>query len=533
MRGAGVATAVAAAASAESVRCAALLERAQAGAHDAVLAQAETELRAVSGDLADGPAGLHFVRVVSLIMKSAPLDVTMPACDLMLAAAQRTDEQGWLSCAHSIRALQVLEREGERSPEETQAALRDLALAEVALDTGKADAVQACNAHANLGVGYETMRLYELAEPHYTAAHAASLNVPDGGANPMMWSTNLSMLHLQWALELYRVDEVEEAERHSALAAEAARLALGEAAEWGDDIRVALARLQLDCALADGPHVDGVAERMEATLAYLQSVGVANIAFFAAPFRAVALSRTGRHGEALEVVTRAWDDFQGRSELMLAAAISHTHAVLLAEAGSQEAQAALRYGDLVSRQLWTERLRTLHVARTLREFESLRAAHEEVTLTAFTDPLTGLANRRALDDLVRRLGRGARDTDVAVLLVDMDRFKEINDTLGHDAGDETLRRVAATLSGLVRSGDTLARLGGDEFAVVLPGASRESALAVADLAVHAVGSLQELASVSIGVAVRPAVDARAAITAADAAMYVAKRAGGSRAHLAD
>lgn len=520
--------------SAESVLVADLLNRAQAGAQSAVLEQVETELRAATGDLADGSPGLHFVRAVCLLMQATTSAVVLPACDLMLAAARRERQWGWLSCAYSLRACQVLRGEGELSPEESDYALQNLVAAEVALEEDVDDPIQACNAHANISVGYEVLRLYELAEPHCQASHAASLKVPDGAANPQLWSGNLAALHLRWGLELYRIGQADEAEKHSQLAAQAADLAVSETSMWGDDdTRLAMVKLLHDCALADSDQVEGVADRLRTGIDYLQSVESTDATSFAAPFLAVALSRTGRHAEAITSITKAWEEYQGVVDVMTDAAISHTRAMLLASNGSPEATAALDYGDVVARILWRERLRTLYAARTMRDYEKLRAVHEEVALSASTDPLTGLANRRSLDILFTELAESPTTRRVAVLLIDVDRFKEINDTFGHDAGDDALRRVAGAISGSVRGNDTVARLGGDEFVVVLPDATTASATLVAERAVRAVADLGTIATISVGIAIHPSPDVRAALAEADTAMYVAKRAGGGQAHLAD
>ena len=101
---------------------------------------------------------------------------------------------------------------------------------------------------------------------------------------------------------------------------------------------------------------------------------------------------------------------------------------------------------------------------------------------ALQDALTGLANRTCLADRgAQALARARRDgTSAAVLLIDLDRFKDINDTLGHHAGDRVLRAVAERIDGTVRDQDTVARLGGDEFAVLLPDvASPEEAVRTA------------------------------------------------------
>ncbi|WP_237215217.1 GGDEF domain-containing protein [Falsiroseomonas oryziterrae] len=168
---------------------------------------------------------------------------------------------------------------------------------------------------------------------------------------------------------------------------------------------------------------------------------------------------------------------------------------------------------------------------------------------AVTDPLTGLRNRRGfLDAGVAAITRAARDgVPVSVVALDLDRFKAVNDTHGHAAGDAVLRGAAsAVLSGL-RAGDLAGRLGGEEFALLLPGAGLRDASAMAErlrvalpVAVpHPTAGARVTAS--FGVAeLDPVAEAghaarvlEAAIAAADGALYVAKRGGRDRVALAD
>jgi diguanylate cyclase (GGDEF)-like protein len=173
-------------------------------------------------------------------------------------------------------------------------------------------------------------------------------------------------------------------------------------------------------------------------------------------------------------------------------------------------------------------------ARTLLELKQYLDSCQEA---AFTDHLTGLANRRRFE---RQLEREAARTErynrtFCLLLVDIDNFKEVNDTHGHDAGDEALRRVANVIQSGTRGIDTGARIGGDEFAVILPETDLERGLEVAERLRSAIAALDfgivGRVTASLGVAELPAcartnAELRAA---ADAALYGAKRGGRDRA----
>lgn len=156
--------------------------------------------------------------------------------------------------------------------------------------------------------------------------------------------------------------------------------------------------------------------------------------------------------------------------------------------------------------------------------------------SALHDPLTGLANRTLFADRVARAIAHARrhDLPVAVLLVDLDHFKKVNDSLGHTAGDVLLREVARRLQANVREEDTVARLGGDEFAVLLPHITGIEAAAFVSqrlLATFAapvmIAEQQIMVTASIGLSLYPndGPDLEALIEGADAAMYRAKEQG--------
>jgi diguanylate cyclase (GGDEF)-like protein len=163
----------------------------------------------------------------------------------------------------------------------------------------------------------------------------------------------------------------------------------------------------------------------------------------------------------------------------------------------------------------------------------------ELSRQASTDPLTGLANRRTLLDTLDRemAAHLRRGSALSLLMIDADQFKQLNDTAGHDAGDEALRRLAAVLSRASRRGDLAARFGGEEFTVIMTDCSLPDAVARADqlraqIAAESAGWRHTL-TVSIGVAELPRdmtePDAGAQLVRqADAALYAAKHDGRNR-----
>jgi diguanylate cyclase (GGDEF)-like protein/PAS domain S-box-containing protein len=174
---------------------------------------------------------------------------------------------------------------------------------------------------------------------------------------------------------------------------------------------------------------------------------------------------------------------------------------------------------------------------TLRDVTAQRKLEHELTHRAFHDALTGLANRVLFRDRVERaLGAtGAAGGVVGVLLIDLDDFKLVNDTMGHGTGDDLLVAVAARLTSVLRPRDTAARLGGDEFAILVEGAAHaEEIEEIAARVVDALGAPFDVAgglttSVSVGVATAPGVRGSAEmLSQADLALYAAKGAGKGR-----
>lgn len=173
-----------------------------------------------------------------------------------------------------------------------------------------------------------------------------------------------------------------------------------------------------------------------------------------------------------------------------------------------------------------------------RDVTELNASRQKIHQMAFYDPLTSLPNRSLFNDRLRQMITSAvsRGQRAGVMLIDIDHFKVVNDTMGHPVGDELLCQAAARLNASVRDYDTVARLGGDEFAILLPDISQGDGLG--RIANNILEKFRErflldgqevFISCSVGIALYPddSADANDLVKYADSAMYLAKRSGRS------
>lgn len=193
---------------------------------------------------------------------------------------------------------------------------------------------------------------------------------------------------------------------------------------------------------------------------------------------------------------------------------------------------------LVARREALQKARQLHELRALNE--GLRGANVNLERKATIDGLTGLANRGYLDYYLDLVWEGARilEKPLSLLMIDVDRFKEYNDTFGHPAGDLVLNQVAAAIdSNLIHPGYLAARYGGEEFCIVLPATNQKAAVRLAERMRASVENLSmehtasNAVTVSVGVATRlPVAEEMPAVIVeqADRALYAAKHAGRNR-----
>ncbi len=233
---------------------------------------------------------------------------------------------------------------------------------------------------------------------------------------------------------------------------------------------------------------------------------------------------------------------QAREALALRTLAQRTQqglAGLTADPGSAQAGLLLRLGrDMQDMVQQSDRLTSL-LGYAEERIAQLERSLDDARQEASTDSLTGVANRRAFDAALRAHAGDAMNTgqELAFLLIDIDRFKQVNDRWGHAVGDDVLRLVAGTLTRLVRGQDIIARYGGEEFAVILPDTDQPGAVAAAENLREAVE--QNAMKLAGAGTLRLTISAGAAcydhgenlgawLARADTALYAAKNGGRNR-----
>lgn len=402
----------------------------------------------------------------------------------------------------------------------------DLARSAVMLEGSGGDPVIKATAHFRLAFSYMHRNLWELADEQFASAEVMVDAVDPLAKDPLLHRAALAynrvMVQLDWGCSVRSVEGPDAARdrREAQVALVEAADSIDMPAPWRDDVRTA--GLVLDI-VAGAQRTDDVYEQLD----YIARTGekkmwegYLHLALSLCPEALGVAAAAEEADRAIETI----DAQESRAAYDLA-----LHQATVLEAGaSGRRTAGLRSAEELARQRESGRKLSVSAMRAVIASQRLRNERDVLARHAYLDPLTGLENRRGFDRRVAGL-REAGVAGVAMLIFDVDRFKRVNDSLGHAAGDAVLRRVSDILTASVRSGDFAARFGGDEFVLLLADSSLSAATRRSDaIAAEIAGQTwPELGtnlrvSVSVGVAAGRPGDIDALARHADLALYKVK-----------
>jgi diguanylate cyclase (GGDEF)-like protein len=478
-------------------------------------------------------------RLLFRSLQGDDLDAIREASDAMVGAAQATTDEILIGLALSARALFLMDAHSDEPGEDsTDLLARAVAMLDDAFFSEEGGlgvrAVDLQAAYVECGQAFHRLDLWELEEDMYARA-AASLDLPlpaevDGVRTMTRRVLVVNRLESAAALACALL-EIGERDRARAIAGDASRPTKAERADlpgmWAIEM-LALERL-LDV-------IAGVPDLPGGPTAVCQEhlVGLADSTW--PGYRACLLlaAAVGHHdrddlAEAAALAEQALslldDDKPSIRTLAMSLAAAHSPDV-----------AALRWAHHLAELRWNTRLAVLGAVRTRLAAARMLRQGEQLNRQAYVDALTGVANRHAETRHLARLRRRDPRERLAVVLVDVDHFKAVNDTFGHGVGDDVLRVIGAILQGAIRATDLAVRLGGDEFMLLVDLPSGQDVPPIAADVITAVNlhAWEDVASglrvgVSAGQAAGPAREVDNLMRAADDNLYRAKAAGRGRA----
>ena len=481
-------------------------------------------------------AVLHFCRVLEAGLAEGGTANARVHADAMLQAAEASGRDTMVGLALACRAGQLVDdqRAGGREDDLDADLARAVALLEGVIADGDLDGDQVAElpaAFVECGQAYHRRGLWELEEEMYQRAAWAVEQPVDEPLRPIAAFTerilliNRAQSAAALTCDLLDVDLREQARQ---VAVRRPQLSEGELAllpaEW---VAETLAVDELLRAVAGEP-TTATPETFEGLDASVWS-GYRACLELAQAIRAQDAGDLAGAGAAAERSLELFDN-----EYYLPSV--RTFALRLAMLGTPADQAARRYADHLAGLRWHARRQVLGSARSRLAAARVLRESEQLTRKAYVDQLTGLGNRHAHARQLSLLRAVPELAPVAVILIDVDRFKSVNDTFGHAVGDAVLRVVGAIVGQAVRASDFAARLGGDEFMLLIGPVEAGAAEARAHAIVASVASYpwDELAAglqitISAGQAAGVVGDVDAVTETADARLYQAKAAGRGRA----
>jgi diguanylate cyclase (GGDEF)-like protein len=399
---------------------------------------------------------LAAAETVHLITRPSGPPPTVEVLDALLRRAEGLELQAFTAMALGLRAL-VASARGD-----TAGLLADASRAVALLDDEQQPPLDRCTAYVVIAASLNTLRLWELVDELYT--RAAELGpLCDAPAQTAAVATNRVLTRLEWALALLENGDDLAAASQLARVSELVPLALAETlpALWRHNVEAAARVVQL--LRGEDPTIptDSLAALRQA----LADSGDLELLPLLEAATAWALWRHG-HLDAAVAAAAPLAALPSSSSGARTFPFWVRATVLSARAPSAATAAQREHAALVTRLLWESRNAVLAAARAQVDVERRRAEHTGLTHAVRTDALTGLANRRSFDDWLQDAS-DHHDRRTALLLVDLDDFKQINDTYGHECGDQVLRRIGELMRATIRADDLAIRHGGDEFAVLL------------------------------------------------------------------
>jgi diguanylate cyclase len=445
------------------------------------------------------------------------------ATERLIERAEELGEPGMLAAGLALRADLAL-RTGDVVEH-----LADASRAVVLLDA-ESDHLARASGYIAAGTAYESLSLWELGDELHARAEALLPLCDDQLLRPVI-EINRGLTWFWWTAALLEVGEQGQAERLLLDRGDDLLVELPDA--WALELRISrLAGLILMRAAAaeDVQELRDLGNRLGADddgpnwlPRMLVHLGLAHHAIQAGSHDVAASNADAARALALVHGTVYQQSFAEWTAMLIEKGRDPTVGTV-----------ARAYAAVLAKQRWEERLGRLASARAQIRGERQRGQHEGLVRRTMEDPLTGLGNRRALDQrLAEERNNLADEATIAMVIVDVDQFKGVNDQFGHACGDAVLCRVGAIIRSVLRAEDLALRLGGDEFCAVITGASPEVVQERADR-IGALVILEDWGAIAPGLYVTVSVGAASATgpsevadlyPRADAALYAAKAAG--------